>query len=810
MAKREQAGFDAREHEPAGYRLRRDVTITSSANPQTSRKQYYIKSEETGEVFELGEEEYFFCVRLDGRVSFAEFRHAFEAHFDTHLTFEKFTSFAEDLVDMRLLERTRGDAFAAAATALIEDILDPEDTDPRATPFRRTLLDPSRFFESLSALAPLGRVISYALLPLLVVAFTIFAHNMREVLGDIGGSIRQLSIFVLAPIGLFAVNLMVKIVEGATAHREGSTVRGLGVIFFFGVFPRFYVDENAILALGEGRQRRVYAAALRTRLFIGAVAMILWAVFRPGGGFLPTAFILISHVAFGAFLWSAIPLIKNDGYRWLALFLGQPMLRERSLAYLQMRLRGRPAPPDMTPLDQTSAFLFAVASLIYLGVVLLILFAFVSVQLEGAFGGPGVALAIALLGMSVAWYLSSRHAVMRVRETMKANRVGAAGFGGGERASELWSPPPRGDVIELKSQRPRQSITQPLASSPGRKNKHWPRFVWFAGGLAFLVLLLLPYQYKPGGEFEVLPNHRFQVNARIDGEIAEIMVKEGQWVEENQPLVRLNNWQLQRALIESEAELDSAKAVLARLLEGAKAEEIAFAESQVASASSRLSFKRSELERAELLLNEGFSTARSLELKRSEYGAALSDVQVAKANLAVVKSAATQAELDAARAQVRRYENEVAFRKEDLDRTLITALSAGAVMTANVDLKAGSSLKTGDLVVEIEDTRTARVEINLAESDVRYVKIGDRVQIKPWGFSNETLIGSVIAIAPSVDSTQQGRSVRVLTDLPNDDQRLRPQMSGYAKVEGETMQVWRAYLLFFIRFVEVEVWSWFP
>ncbi|MEQ1931120.1 MAG: efflux RND transporter periplasmic adaptor subunit [Parvularculaceae bacterium] len=804
MASREETGFNARDHEPAGYRLRTDVTITASVDPQTSRKHYYVKSGETGEVFDLGEEEYFFCVRLDGRVSFAEFRHAFEAHFGAKLTFEKFKSFADDLVGMRVLEYVSGDAFAQAASALIEDILDPEDHDPRATPFRRTLLDPSRFFDALAALGPLGRVLSIAIWPLVAIALAILAHNTGAVLRSFLISSDDISIFIIIPVGLFCVNLIVKIMQGAAAHREGAAIRGLGVIFFFGFFPRFYIEENAIAALDDEPQRRVYATGLKTRLFLWSVFLILWAAFQAGGGFLPEAFVLISHLAFAAFLWNAVPFMKNDGYHWMSLLMGQPQLRERSLLFLRLRAARKPAPPDMTAVDQTCAILYGLACLLYMTAVIILLFAFISVELEGSLGGAGVAIALGLMGLAFAWYLSSRHAAERVRATVRANRPG---LGGRKSAAS----PSKGAVIQLAS-RPAPARTSPAQMQPRKAvaTKMWPRFVWFGAALAFLILMLWPYQYKPGGEFLVLPNDRHQVNARIEGEIAEIFVKEGQWVEKGAPLVRINNWQLERQLAESEAELDRSNAVLQRLIAGAKKEEIALAQSQVASAASRLKYKKTELARNESLLKEGVTTVRAVEQKRAEHAAAISDLNVAKANLAVVKSGATVAELDAARAEVRRLENEVSFRKEDLERTRVFAPAAGAIVTANPDLRGGAYLRTGDLIVEIEDTRTARIEISLAEADLRYIKVGDRVQVKPWGYSNETMIGAVAGIAPAADESKANRYIRVLTELSNADHRLRPQMSGYGKVEGEMMQVWRAYLLFFIRFVEVEVWSWLP
>jgi putative peptide zinc metalloprotease protein len=52
--------------------------------------------------------------------------------------------------------------------------------------------------------------------------------------------------------------------------------------------------------------------------------------------------------------------------------------------------------------------------------------------------------------------------------------------------------------------------------------------------------------------------------------------------------------------------------------------------------------------------------------------------------------------------------------------------------------------------------------------------------------------------------------VRVNADIPNDEGELKSGMTGYAKIAGGEMPVWRAYLSLFVRFFDVEVWSWIP
>lgn len=810
MANRNKHRFEAKEHQPARYRLRDDVTITSSTNPQIGQKQYYVKTAKTDEIFELGEEEYFFCVRLDGRVSFAEFRHAFESHFSVQLTFQRFEDFAEQLVGMQVLERTDDDAVSAAASALITDIFNPEDPDPRASFFRRTLLNPQSLFSRFANWRRAGRIAFWATWPLLAMALTIWAQQTAEVFTDFNRIAAGISIFLFIPTSLLTVNLLAKVVEGAVASAEGAKIRSLGLIFFLGFFPRFYIDQAPIMALNAESQRRVFGAALMSRLFMFSVCMVLWSALRSAGGVLPDTFLFLGHIAIAAFIVTSAPFINSDGYHWMVTLFGKPDLRQRSMRYLRMRLSGKASPTAMQTGDKLLALLFAAICILFSCALVIVIFALIATNLESSMGGAGVVIFFGILSIAYLWYRMAQEAASRVRENMRANIVDAATArpsGGLVAANQRTD----SSVIKLKSANPppRPAQNARLTQSPATSPK-WPQLLRLGALIAVLIILFMPYQYKPGGEFEVLANKRVEVHARIEGEITQVYVSEGQWVEEGQPLAQLSNWQLQRNVEVTQAELDRARAVLERLMDGSTREEIALAKSKVSNAASGLKFKRSELDRFQKLEESGYATKRNLERVESEYLDAQADLDVAKANLEVVRAAATPAELDVARASVRQLESELKFRQEDIARTTIVAPASGAIVTANADLRRGKFLKVGDPAFEIEDNREARIEINLAESDVRFIEVGDRVQVKPRGFSNEIFIGKVVGIAPSADAESAGRVVRVMTALPNPDRKFRSQMSGYAKVEGEKMRLWRAYLLFLIRFFEVEVWSWIP
>ena len=78
------------------------------------------------------------------------------------------------------------------------------------------------------------------------------------------------------------------------------------------------------------------------------------------------------------------------------------------------------------------------------------------------------------------------------------------------------------------------------------------------------------------------------------------------------------------------------------------------------------------------------------------------------------------------------------------------------------------------------------------------------------GLSSKLFYGSVIAIAPQAEETSSGKIVRILTEIHNPEFKLKPDMTGEAKIEGGWKPLIIAFTRPIVRFFLVEVWSWFP
>lgn len=85
------------------------------------------------------------------------------------------------------------------------------------------------------------------------------------------------------------------------------------------------------------------------------------------------------------------------------------------------------------------------------------------------------------------------------------------------------------------------------------------------------------------------------------------------------------------------------------------------------------------------------------------------------------------------------------------------------------------------------------------------------MRLKIAGLSEQQIEGQVEAIAPAAtEEDGYGKAIRVTASFDNADGFLRTGMTGYAKIAGEEMRVWEAYLRSIRHFFQIEVWSWIP
>jgi Multidrug resistance efflux pump len=340
--------------------------------------------------------------------------------------------------------------------------------------------------------------------------------------------------------------------------------------------------------------------------------------------------------------------------------------------------------------------------------------------------------------------------------------------------------------------------------------KHKKKLVrWLILG-AVVAIMFVPYPYRPGGSFRLIPIQLVEVGTQIDGEIKQIFVKEGDWVKEGQIIASIDTREHQKNVDIVLADLDKAKAELQLIEAGSKPEAIEEAKQQVASKQKRYDYSIREASRFEELFeseviseNEYLFASKTADMDANE-------LEVAKSHLELVKSGARTEEIEVQKAVILNLNKRLLYYQENLLLTKLVSPITGQIATPYIENKVGIVLEESDPFCVIQDSRTILAEIQLPESEISEVKIGAKVSLKPSAYYIRYFNGKIVSIAPRVNEANLGKMVRVLSEVPNPDLELKPDMTGEAKIEGEWKPVIVAFTRPIVRFFTVEVWSWFP
>lgn len=162
-----------------------------------------------------------------------------------------------------------------------------------------------------------------------------------------------------------------------------------------------------------------------------------------------------------------------------------------------------------------------------------------------------------------------------------------------------------------------------------------------------------------------------------------------------------------------------------------------------------------------------------------------------------------RAQLDQANAQLR-------LVSEQIDRTRVTAPFSGIVVSGDLSDQLGAPVERGQVLFEIAPLDAYRVALQVPETAISQVRIGQTGQLVLAAMPNEALPIRVDAITP-VSTVADGRnSFRVDASLTETPAFLRPGMEGTARIGVEERRlawIWTHQLIDWLR---LRIWSWWP
>jgi HlyD family secretion protein len=219
-----------------------------------------------------------------------------------------------------------------------------------------------------------------------------------------------------------------------------------------------------------------------------------------------------------------------------------------------------------------------------------------------------------------------------------------------------------------------------------------------------------------------------KIASKVPGRIAEVLVKEGEEVQAEQILLKLETTELEAKKKQAEGALLAAQAVYNKAKNGARPQEIQLAKANVQMAEAKAQLLEDTYQRLKNLHEAGAYTTQELQKTETELIAAKAQAEQANEQLNLILEGAREEDLLAAQANVLRAQGALDEIKNALDEAIIKAPSRGTVNT--VVHYQGELIATGTPLFSLADYNDMWVELNLKDREITRMQIGNKVQIE--------------------------------------------------------------------------------
>lgn len=224
---------------------------------------------------------------------------------------------------------------------------------------------------------------------------------------------------------------------------------------------------------------------------------------------------------------------------------------------------------------------------------------------------------------------------------------------------------------------------------------------------------------------KIQPETEVKIQSEVSGQIIELPVKEGDAVEKGQLLVKINPDLYNSALNRAEAALNSAKSNLSS------------AKSRLAQAEAQYNVTNLNYQRQKKLFDDGAISKAELENITSQWETSKAEVAAAKESIFSAQFA-----IESAQAGV----NEAS---DNLKRTTILAPMSGTVTALNKELGEtvlGNNMMSGEVIMNVSALDFMEVNVEVNESDIVRVNLGDTAIVEVDSYKNEKFKGEVTEI----------------------------------------------------------------
>lgn len=333
--------------------------------------------------------------------------------------------------------------------------------------------------------------------------------------------------------------------------------------------------------------------------------------------------------------------------------------------------------------------------------------------------------------------------------------------------------------------------------------------------LGLVAYLIWKNMNKPDTDALVSGNGRIEateinVSSKLSGQLEEILVKEGDFVEPGQILARVKISTLEAQLRELEAQQRQAQDAIAtaEAQVAMRISEKAAAEAMVQQRETELMAAKNRLARTEVLAKEGASSKQQLDDERAAAQQAIAVLSAAKAQVQSAQGAivASKSQVSAAHSQVDAIKASVERIKFDMDDAQLRA-----PLKARVQFRVaqpGELVAAGGRVLNLIDLSDVYMTFFLPETVAGKIAIGTEVRIVLDAAKNVVIPATVSFVADTAqftpksvetESERQKLMFRVKakidpTLLNNNIEQVKTGLPGVAYIKIDDQAAWPTFL----------------
>lgn len=714
------------------YRFRDDLVITQQGDS------FLIKDPVKGSFARLGSPEFLVGQYFDGRSNLMDIKEKLKRDRDVIVNLETLERFRKTLHEKQLLlapgervteeEADLGMANNQSVLARLVLIPIPLKINPDVFLTRLHHKVKGIFFNKwFIAYA----VVAFALsLQIWVTNWTEIVYEARQL-----GTIRGLVIFYF--IYAFSVSCH-EIAHGLTTKAFGGEVRRMGLFLYY-LNVAFYTDvSDAWMFDKKSRQILVIFAGAFTNIILLCTATILWRLTVSDTGTSEVLMLFMIMNAFGT-SFTLTPFLRGDGYHMLSSWLEIPNLREKSFDYLRTLLRRRllgadEELPKVTDRERRVFVVYAILTYLFLVAFTAVVAVNLGWFLTYTFGAWGFLLILFVLIDR----LPIRSGIIKLIDGLRAR---------------LREGPNRATTKVTQVANDEEQTVPPIDPMA------WLRANGAKLGLgvaAACVLLLAPYRLTVNVPFTVVTLDNRPTTAKTDGQVREVFVSSGDWVEEGQLMVKLED----RDLLEQRAalvgELEAAQAHLEKMENGFREEDVAAARAHKLELKAAWDHARLLAANEKSLFDQGYTSKENYEKLRADSQIAAKRYRQAREEHLRMSRGYRPEKIAQARSQVDQLEEDLAFLDQHIEWTAIRAPRSGTVQTADLHISRlpGRMVYRGETLFFISPPEAHVVRVELPEHDVEGVKNGLEVLVRPYRDPTEEYVLEIDDLEKTVSSSE--------------------------------------------------------